>query len=100
MSFNKYEQLLHDYIEDQPEEKRYWVAHVSDLEKARRRREETVMKLNAALWEYFEERSLHESPFKEFVQYEGSGRISMLNLSEYWLRMWTSAGTARSRKKS
>ncbi len=87
MSFNRYEQLLHDYIEDNPEEKRYWTALALEFGRSSGRRESIALEFNALLWEYFEERALHEPPLKDIVATEGAEKISMLNLSEYWLRM-------------
>ncbi|EDY80679.1 hypothetical protein VDG1235_295 [Verrucomicrobiia bacterium DG1235] len=94
MSLNRYEQLLHDYIESLPEEKRYWVDRVVEVARGSGRREEAALGLNAELWEYFEERSRSESAFAEALQ-PGGGRISMLNLSEYLLRMWTPAAAGK-----
>lgn len=88
MSLNRYEQLLSNYIETHPDELRFWRSRVVDMASGNRRREEVTLSLNASLWEYFEERSRHASPFREIVVAEGMARISMLNLSEYYLRLW------------
>ncbi len=88
MSLNRYEQLLHNYIETHPEELRYWRGRVLEMAGRSRRREQIALGLNAALWEYFEERSRHASPFREIVLAEGMERVSMLNLAEYLLRIW------------
>ncbi len=88
MSLNRYETLLRNYIDTHPDELRYWRALVLDMAAGARRREDAALRLNAALWEYFEERSRHASPFREIVVAEGMERISMLNLSEYLLRIW------------
>lgn len=88
MSLNRYEKLLHDYIESQPEESRYWKAQVAEAAEQTRRREEAALRLNASLWDYFEERSRCEAPFSKLARAGGGGKVSMLNLSEYLLRMW------------
>ena len=88
MSLNRYETLLRNYIDTHPEELRYWHARVLDMASGTRRREDAALRLNGALWEYFEERSRYASPFREIVVAEGMDRISMLNLSEYLLRLW------------
>ena len=88
MSLNRYEQLLFNYLESHDEEKRFWVARVLEIARRGGRREAQVLDLNRSLWEYFEERSRFESPFREIIIHEGSRSISMLNLSEYLLRMW------------
>lgn len=95
MSLNRYEQLLYDYIESLPEERRYWYDRVLEIERSNSRRAAAALVLNAELWEYFEERSHHEESFSEVVSV-GAGKLSMLNLSEYLIRMW---GVAKPRKK-
>lgn len=91
MSLNRYEQMLFDYVENRAEEKLFWEARVADVWRREKNSEQGVLDLNAQLWEYFEERSRYESPFREVVQREGAAKISMLNLSEYLLRMWTAS---------
>lgn len=88
MSLNRYEQYLYDYIESLPEERRYWFDRVIDVESQHRRRETAALVLNSELWEYFEERSAHEPVFSNLVS-KGQGKLSMLNLAEYYLRMWS-----------
>lgn len=87
MSLNRYEQLLYDYIESLPEERRFWQDRVVEVAETNRRRETSALLLNSELWEYFEERSRHEPAFSDVVG-GGLGKLSMLNLSEYLLRMW------------
>lgn len=87
MSLNRYEQKLHDYIESYPEELRFWRDRVLEIERVNSRREAAALSLNAELWDYFEERSRHEPVFAEVIS-GGSGKLSMLNLSEYLLRLW------------
>jgi len=99
MSLNRYEQLLHDYIESLPEEHRYWYDRVLEIERSNSRRESAALALNAELWEYFEERSRHESAFEQ-VMATGGGKLSMLNLSEYLLRMWGAVKPAKKASKS
>lgn len=94
MSLNRYEQLLHDYIESLPEERRFWLDRVLEIERGASRREEAALALNAELWEYFEERARHESDFARVVS-AGGGKLSMLNLSEYLLRMWGAVKPAK-----
>ena len=91
MSLNRYERMLMDYLENHLEEKCFWEARVWEIDRQVGRRESKVLDLNGLLWDYFEERSRFESPFREVVIHEGSKKISMLNLSEYLLRTWTPA---------
>ncbi len=98
MSLNRYEQMLYNYLECHDEEKRYWEARVLEIARRSGRREYKALELNAQLWEYFEERSRFESPFREVVIHEGERKISMLNLSEQLLRMWAPLPKKRTRR--
>ncbi len=83
--------MLFNYLDSRDDEKAYWRARVNEVARRSDRREVAVLDLNSMLWEYFEERSRFESPFREVVIHEGMEKISMLNLSEYLLRSWASA---------
>jgi len=98
VSFNRYEQLLFDYLENHADERRFWTSRVFDMSRSGSH-EATVLDLNSQLWEYFEERSRYESPFKEIVVSEGLQRISLLNLSEYLVRMWGAVPAPKKRTK-
>ncbi len=88
MSLNRYEQMLFNYLNSRQEEQRFWNARVNEVAKRSERQEAAVLDLNSMLWEYFEERSRFESPFREVAIHEGMEKISMLNLAEYLLRVW------------
>ena len=88
MSLNRYEQILINYLECHSEEKRFWEAKVTEISRRGGRRESRALELYGILWEYFEERARFESRFREVLIHEGDRKISMLNLSEYLLRMW------------
>ncbi len=47
------------------------------------------MKLENELWRYYEERSAVVPVFKDAARHEGLARISMRNLVELLLRLWT-----------
>ncbi len=98
MSLNRYEQLLFDYLESNPDEKRYWVDRVLEVARAGGRREVQALDLNGMLWEYFEERSRFEASFAEGEIGGSARKISMLNLSEYLLRMWAPVPKKRVRR--
>lgn len=98
MSLNRYEKMLLDYVQERPDEKRYWMERVLETDKLPLLREQIVLELNNQLWSYFEERSLHESPFIDVMTYEGKGKISMLNLSEYLLAAWTPPKPQKAKK--
>ncbi len=88
MSLNRSEQTVYDYLQAQPEERRYWREKVEAL--ARREPDEHAAAATLArqLWDYFEERSAVASPFKEIAAREGLHRTSMRNLAELLLRLW------------
>lgn len=88
MSLNRYEQMLFSYLENHAEEKRFWMSRVLELARRDGSAKDKVLDLNGMLWDYFEERSRFESPFREVAIHEGLRKISMLNLSEYLLRIW------------
>ena len=98
MSLNRYEQILSNYVENHPDEKRYWMGRVVEVANRSKRPEEAAAGLSGLLWEYFEERARYESPFREIVVAEGLGRISMRNLSEYWLRLWAPSPAGKKRR--
>jgi len=88
MSLNRYESLLLGYLENHPEEKRYWEGRVREVAGRKVSRSQSAQDLNSMFWDYFEERSRHQSPFREVATHENMQKISMLNLSEYLMRMW------------
>ena len=88
MSLNRYESMLLSYLENHLDEKDFWRSRVIETANRKVSREQSARDLSAMFWEYFEERSRHESPFREVATREGLERISMLNLSEYLMRLW------------
>jgi hypothetical protein len=97
MSLNRSEQMLNDYVEAHPEEKRYWVEKVQAAA-AGADDADAAAALAHDLWAYFEERSGVASPFREVAQREGLRRTSMRNLAEYWLRLWVAPKPASGRR--
>jgi len=94
VSLNRCEQLIFDYWQESPDERRFWQdkvrAHAAetgdDFEAARR--------LDGELWAYFVERSAVLPRFREATPNDGiaggaGGRTSMKNLAELALRLWT-----------
>ena len=89
MSLNRSEQVLFDYVSQHPEERHFWqhkvrtiVARVGDIPVS-------VTQLDAELWRYFVERSSVVKSLALIAQPSGSKRISMKNLAEYMIRLWT-----------
>ena len=97
MSLNRYESMLFGYLEHHPEEKRYWEGRVREVESRKISRDQAARELDAMFWDYFEERSRYQSPFREVATHENMQKISMLNLSEYLLRMWAPPKRAKKR---
>ena len=88
MSLNRAEQMVFDYLEEKPDEKRHWRMKVAGISARARDPHSAAIELEEELWRYFEERSAVASPFREAAQREGLRRISLRNLAEYLLRLW------------
>lgn len=99
MSFNRYEQFLYDYIDRNDEEKRFWEGRVVEIGSQGGRLEELVLGLNDQLWDYFEERARFDPVLRDLRFHDGEPKISMLNLSEYLLRMWVQLPKKKARRQ-
>ncbi len=89
MSLNRAEQMVFDYLQIMPDEKRHWHDKVMAVSAHARDPHAAAMELEGELWRYFEERSAVASPFREMAQREGGvRRTSLRNLAEYLLRVW------------
>jgi len=97
MSLNRAEQMVFDYVQGHPDEKRHWLDKVTALSARARDPHEAAVALEEELWRYYEERSAVASPFRELAQREGLRRTSLRNLAEYLLRLWA---PVKARKKS
>ena len=87
MSLNKYEQGLFDYLERNPDERSHWRGKVAALARQPAEPGGTARALERDLWAYYAERSQHVA---ELGRLNGGGirRVSLLNLSEYLLRVF------------
>ena len=97
MSLNRCEQRVFDYLHRHPEERHYWQGKFQQAAKAATDDHVAINRLEPELWRYYEERSAVAAPFKEAVRHEGLRRVSMKNLAELLLRLWTEP---RAKKKS
>ncbi|MCC5025465.1 MAG: hypothetical protein J6386_22975 [Candidatus Synoicihabitans palmerolidicus] len=97
MSLNRCEQLVSDYVEQNPEEHRFWFEKVRALAAEERDDHVVATRLAEELWYYVEERAAVASPFRDMAEQQGLRRISMKNLAEHWLRLWV--GPRPKRKK-
>jgi hypothetical protein len=90
VSLNRAEQLVFDYLQKHPDEGQHWrgKVHAVDARHAMDRHAAAVA-LEGELWRYYEERSRVAEPFREKARQEGLRRISMRNLAEHLLHLWT-----------
>ncbi len=84
MSLNRYEQAIFDYWEKQTDERRHWMAKVTEMTRAQPAAG-AARPLERELWEYFLERREHVPQLRGL---EGMPRVSLLNLAEHLLRLW------------
>lgn len=89
MSLNRSEQRVFDYLQSQPEERRHWMDKVAGAVRSERDEAQAVLRLEAELWRYYMERSENVPSFREAARREGPGRVSMKNLAELLIRLWT-----------
>jgi len=89
MSLNRSEQILYDYIRRHPEERQYIQNKVQVISRGSSSAEAAASRIDAELWRYYEERSSHVPALTEAGGRPGPGRISMKNLAEYLVRIWT-----------
>lgn len=97
VSLNRYETLLFDYMQSEPDERRHWERKVKEASTAG---PSPVRVLNAELWDYFCERSEHVPALRRVAQHEGLARLSMVNLAEHLLILWGEPGGPRRRTLS
>lgn len=88
MSLNHIEQMVFDYVQTHPEEKRFWEDKVRAAAAGTTDEHAAAADLERELWLYFEERSRATAPFLELAARQGLRRTSLRNLSELWLRLW------------
>jgi len=89
MSLNRCEQMLYDYVKGHPDERQYWQDKVRTIVAESTDSRRAVARLDAEFWRYYEERSAVVPAFSATQRAPGSGRISMMNLAELVVRLWT-----------
>ena len=87
MSLNKYEQTLFEYIDRHTEERRFWHGKLHEVAGRVGNGGEAVRELEREMWDYYTERSQHIPALRE-LNTGGLRRVSLLNLTEYLLRVW------------
>ncbi|GAB5561444.1 MAG: hypothetical protein SynsKO_30910 [Synoicihabitans sp.] len=88
MSLNRNEQLVCDYVDENPEELRYWQDKVKAVVAEERDRHVAAGLLAESLSDYFGERASVVAVFRELAEGEGVRPTSLKNLAEYWIRLW------------
>jgi hypothetical protein len=89
MSLNRSEQILYDYIRRHPEERQYIHDKVQGICAGSSSPEGASSRIDSELWRYYEERSSFVPGLSEAAGPPGPRRISMKNLAEYLVRIWT-----------
>ena len=89
MSLNRCEQTVFDYVKGHPEERQYLHDKVRSFVSGSAEVSNAVARIDSELWRYCEERSSAVPSFKEALGPVGPGRISMKNLAELLVRLWT-----------
>ena len=97
MSLNRYEQIMFDYWDKEPDERRHWQTKVAEAARNSAEPGGTARALERDLWDYYVERAQHVPHFREPPA--GSlRRVSLLNLADHLLRVW--GPPPKSRKSS
>jgi len=91
MSLNRSEQLLYDYIQQHREERQFWQDKVQAIVIGSAELPSASARLDSELWRYFGERSSVVPSFASAVHGLGHKRLSMKNLAEFLIRVWTEA---------
>lgn len=89
VSLNRSEQILFDYLMQQPDERHFWQQKVRATAQQTADGHAAALRLEADLWAYHVERSGVVEPFRSHAVREGLVRTSMRNLAEHLLRLWT-----------
>lgn len=95
MSLNRNEQVVFDYLQGHAEERQYWQDKVRRLAANSSDLHTVAAQLDGDLRRYCAERSAVAVPFREMAVAGGLGRVSMRNLAEYLIRLWTPQRTSR-----
>lgn len=86
MSLNRYEQMVFDYWDRAPDERRHWQMRVVEL--TRDGASPMLARgLERELVAYASERSEHVPALRE-LRAQGAMRVSLLNLAEHLIRLW------------
>ena len=89
MSLNRCEQRIFDYWQGHGDERHFWKEKVQTISKRLGDDHAAAAQIGSELWSYYLERSEVVPAFKDAARHEGVQRISMKNLAELLIRLWT-----------
>ncbi len=89
VSLNRSEHLLFAYALRHPDERHYLESKVQKIASHAADAASAVSALDGELWRYFDERSRVVPAFVEARRTYGPARVSMKNLAEHLIRLWT-----------
>lgn len=89
MSLNACEERIFDYLQNRSDEGRFWQEKVRAMVTAHGEPGAAASRIESALWLYYVERSAVVPAFRAAVRSEGLQRMSLRNLSELLIRLWT-----------
>ena len=95
MSLNRFEQLVYDYIRGHADERQYWQDKVRRIVTQSESAARAAARLDGEFWSYFEERSSAVPEFSKMMGAPAPRRVSMVNLAELLVRLWTEPRPAR-----
>ena len=100
MSLNRFEQLVFDYLRGHADERQYWQDKVRMIVTQSRSLHQAAAQLDGEFWRYFEERSGSVPTFKKMMGSPAPRRVSMTNLAELLIRLWTEPKPAQAKPPS
>jgi len=89
VSLNRSEQRIFDYLSAQAEERQFWMGKVQKIAREEVDDFGAARRLEPELWHYYLERAGVVPSLREVAAREGLQRISMRNLAELLIRLWT-----------
>ena len=95
MSLNRGEQVLCDYVESHPEERSFWVERVRRAAAQQPDRVGATRWLAEELQQYHAERLAMVPALAAQTTGGVLPRTSLMNLAEYWLRLWAEPKPAK-----
>ena len=97
VSLNRCEDALLRYVVDRADEKRFWTVRVLEWDRAGGALESRVAGLDRELRDYAAERGRADVTLLETF---GGGRVSMRNLAEHLLGLWTPPKPSPTRQRT